>query len=36
MNNREEAIKQFIQIYEMDIGYKDVSAKVDAHYASQG
>jgi len=36
MNNKEEAIKQFIQIYEVDNRYKDVSAKVDAHYSGQG
>jgi tetratricopeptide (TPR) repeat protein len=35
MNKREEAIEQFKQIYEIDIGYKDVAAKVDAYYASQ-
>src|SRR5262249_54091506 len=29
---REEAIEQFKQIYEMDISYKDVAAKVDAFY----
>ena len=32
---KEEAIEQFKQIYEMDAGYKDVSAKVDAFYAGQ-
>ena len=31
-----EAIDQFKQIYEVDIGYKDVAAKVDAYYAAQG
>ena len=35
MNKREEAIEQFKQIYEMDIGYKDVAAKVDAYYSGQ-
>lgn len=35
MNKREEAIEQFKQIYEIDIGYKDVAAKVDAYYAGQ-
>jgi tetratricopeptide (TPR) repeat protein len=35
MNKREEAIEQFKQIYEVDIGYKDVAAKVDAYYAGQ-
>ena len=29
----EEAIAQFKQIYEVDIGYKDVAARVDAYYA---
>lgn len=33
MGKREEAIEQFKQIYEIDIGYKDVAAKVDAYYA---
>ncbi len=36
MGKREEAIEQFKQIYENDIGYKDVAAKVDAYYSSQG
>jgi tetratricopeptide (TPR) repeat protein len=35
MGKKEEAIEQFKLIYEMDIGYKDVAAKVDAYYASQ-
>jgi tetratricopeptide (TPR) repeat protein len=30
---KEEAIEQFKQIYEVDIGYQDVSAKIDAYYA---
>ncbi|HEX7861850.1 MAG TPA: tetratricopeptide repeat protein [Verrucomicrobiae bacterium] len=29
----EEAITQYKQIYEIDIGYRDVAAKVDAYYA---
>ncbi len=33
MSRKEEAMDQFKQIYEVDIGYKDVSAKVDAFYA---
>ena len=33
---KEEAIEQFKQIYEQDIGYKDVAAKVDAYYSGQG
>lgn len=35
MGKREDAIEQFKQIYETDIGYKDVAAKVDAYYAGQ-
>jgi len=33
MGKKEEAIKQFELIYEVDIGYRDVAAKVDAFYA---
>ena len=36
MGKKDEAIEQFKIIYEADIGYKDVSAKVDAYYAAQG
>ena len=32
----EEAIAQFKLIYEVDIGFKDVAARVDAYYASAG
>lgn len=35
MDKKEEAIEQFKLIYETDIGYKDVAAKVDAFYAGQ-
>jgi predicted Zn-dependent protease len=35
MGKKEEAIEQFKLIYEMDLGYKDVAAKVDAYYANQ-
>jgi tetratricopeptide (TPR) repeat protein len=35
MGKREEAVEQFKLIYETDIGYKDVAAKVDAYYAAQ-
>lgn len=35
MGKREEAIEPFKQIYEADIGYRDVAAKVDAYYAGQ-
>lgn len=36
MGKREEAIEQFKIIYESDIGYKDVAAKVDAYYSGTG
>jgi tetratricopeptide (TPR) repeat protein len=35
MGKTDEAIEQYKQIYEADIGYKDVSAKVDAYYAGK-
>jgi len=35
MGRKEEAIEQFKLIYETDIGYKDVAAKVDAYYSGQ-
>jgi tetratricopeptide (TPR) repeat protein len=35
MGKKDEAIKQYEQIYEVDIGYKDVAAKVDAFYSGQ-
>jgi tetratricopeptide (TPR) repeat protein len=35
MGKRDEAIEQFKQIYEHDIGYKDVAARVDAYYAGK-
>lgn len=35
MGKADEAIEQYKQIYEVDIGYKDVSAKVDAYYAGK-
>ena len=35
MGKKEEPIEQLKLIYEMDIGYKDVAAKVDAFYAGQ-
>jgi tetratricopeptide (TPR) repeat protein len=35
MGKKEEAVEQFKIIYETDIGYKDVSAKVDAFYAGR-
>ena len=33
MGKKDEAIKQFELIYEVDIGYRDVGARVDAFYA---
>lgn len=35
MGKKSDAVEQFKLIYEVDIGYKDVAAKVDAFYASQ-
>ncbi len=35
MGKPEEAIEQFKQIYEVDIGYLDVAAKVDAYYSGK-
>ena len=35
MGKKEDAVEQFKIIYESDIGYKDVAAKVDAFYAGQ-
>jgi predicted Zn-dependent protease len=35
MGQPEQAIENWKQIYEVDIGYKDVAAKVDAYYASK-
>ncbi len=35
MGKADEAIEQFKQIYEVDIGYKDVAAKVDAYYGGK-
>lgn len=35
MAKKDDAIEQFKLIYESDIGYKDVAAKVDAYYAGQ-
>lgn len=35
MGRREQAIEQFKLIYEVDISFKDVAAKVDAFYAEQ-
>jgi tetratricopeptide (TPR) repeat protein len=35
MGKQDEAIEQFKQIYEVDIGYADVAAKVDAYYSGR-
>jgi len=35
MGKAEEAIEQYKLIYEVDIGYKDVAAKVDKYYSGQ-
>lgn len=35
MGRRNEAIEQFKQIYEVNIGFRDVAARVDAYYANQ-
>lgn len=35
MEKKEEAIEQFKLIYEVDIGYKDVSVKIDKYYSGQ-
>ncbi len=36
MKKTDLAIEQFKLIYEIDIGYQDVAAKVDAYYSTQG
>lgn len=36
LNKPAEAIEHFKHIYEQDLGYRDVAAKVDAYYAAQG
>lgn len=35
MGRRQDAIEQFKQIYETDIGFRDVAARVDAFYAGE-
>jgi tetratricopeptide (TPR) repeat protein len=35
MGKKEEAVEQFKLIYEVEIGYKDVAARVDAYYSGQ-
>ena len=35
LNKPDEAIEHFKNIYEQDIGYRDVAAKVDSYYAAQ-
>lgn len=36
IGRKEDAIEQFKLIYEQDVAYRDVMAKVDMYYASQG
>ena len=36
MGKKDEAVGQFKFIYEVDIGYKDVQAKVDEYYSGMG
>lgn len=36
MGKADEAIEEFKRIYEQDVGYRDVMAKVDSYYAAQG
>lgn len=36
LGRNNEAVEQFKLIYEVDIGYRDVAAKVDAYYAAGG
>lgn len=36
MGKPDEAVEQYKLIYEVDIGYKDVAARVDAYYANRG
>ncbi|MBL9167827.1 MAG: tetratricopeptide repeat protein [Verrucomicrobiales bacterium] len=36
MGKKTEAMDQFKQLYEVDISYRDVAAKVDAYYAAGG
>ncbi len=35
MDKKDEAIEQFKLIYEVDIGYRDVAAKIDKYYSAQ-
>jgi tetratricopeptide (TPR) repeat protein len=35
MGKKDDAIEQFKQIYEVDIGYQDVAARVDAYYSGK-
>jgi tetratricopeptide (TPR) repeat protein len=36
MNKKAESIEQFKQIYEVDMGYRDVMKRVDDHYSAGG
>ena len=35
MGKADDAIKQFLDIYEVDVSYRDVATRVDSHYAGQ-
>jgi hypothetical protein len=35
MGKKEEAFEQFKLVYEIDAGYKDVTAKVEGYYGRQ-
>ena len=35
MNKKDESMEQFKQIFEIDMGYKDVAKRVEDHYASR-
>jgi tetratricopeptide (TPR) repeat protein len=35
MGKKEEAMEQFKQLYEVDMGFKDVTARIDAYYKSK-
>jgi tetratricopeptide (TPR) repeat protein len=36
MGKPEEAIEEFKQIYQVDMGFKDVSEKIDKYYRDKG
>jgi tetratricopeptide (TPR) repeat protein len=35
LSRHDEAIEQFKAVYEQDVTYRDVAARVDAHYAAR-